>query len=96
MASVELAQEAAQSLTELVASHHLPADTRTRVAGSLRTLKRFPLAGRLVPGDSGGLRFIVGPWRWLVITYEYDESRGKVSVMEFRDARSSTWPGRKN
>ncbi|HEV7937056.1 MAG TPA: hypothetical protein VGP18_03420 [Solirubrobacteraceae bacterium] len=35
------------------------------------------------------LRWTLGPWRWLVILYVYDEQEDCVSVLSFEDARSS-------
>jgi len=36
------------------------------------------------------MRFIVGPWRWLLIVYAYEEAGDWVLVVAIQDARSST------
>ena len=52
MAEVRLSRHAVEDLDALIASHGLPADTRTRFARSLRALEQFPLIGREL--DPGG------------------------------------------
>jgi len=74
----------------MIVTHSLPMDTRERVQRSLRTLERFPSIGRELDERWGGLRFIVGPWRWLLIAYVYEESVDRVLVVTIQDARSST------
>jgi hypothetical protein len=48
--------------------------------------------GRGLAGE--GFRFILGPWRWLVIVYAFDEDADDVSVLTIQDGRSARWPGR--
>lgn len=74
----------------LVLSHGLPPDTRARVRRRLSILARFPLAGQALPGRWDGARYIVGPWFWLIVLYEYDAHDDRVSVLAVQDARSST------
>jgi hypothetical protein len=57
---------------------------------SLSLLERFPKIGRKVTGRWHQLRFILGPWRWLLIVYVYDDERELVSILTIQDARSST------
>jgi hypothetical protein len=45
LARVVVTDSAARSLTELIDSHDLPADTLDRVRRTLEPLKRFPLLG---------------------------------------------------
>lgn len=90
MPRVELAAAAIEDLDELIRTHSLPADTRSRVARSLRALERFPLLGAALEGRWDGFRFVLGPWRWLVIVYVYIESEDRVVVVTVQDARSST------
>lgn len=90
MARVELAAAAVEDLDELIRTHSLPADTRSRVARSLRALERFPLLGPSLEGRWDGFRFVLGPWRWLVIVYVFIESDDRVVVVTVQDARSST------
>jgi hypothetical protein len=88
MARVELAAAAVVDLDRLVAVLSLPADTRRRVAWSLRPLGHFPLLGAELGGRWSGMRFVLGPWRWMLIVYEYTEADDRV-VVTIQDARSS-------
>jgi hypothetical protein len=90
MASVELARTAVEDLDELILTHSLPANTRARVARSLRPLERFPLLGSALEGRWQGFRFLLGPWRWMLLVYIYDEADDRVVVVTIQDARSST------
>ena len=74
----------------LVRTHSLPADTAARVVRSLRPLERFPLLGPELGGRWKGLRFVLGPWRWMVLVYVALESEDRVVVVTIQDARSST------
>jgi hypothetical protein len=90
MARVELAAAAVEDLDGLIRSHSLPPDTRARVARSLRVLERFPLIGPALPGRWEGFRFLLGPWRWLLIVYVFIEDEDRVVVVTIQDARSSS------
>jgi plasmid stabilization system protein ParE len=90
VARVELSRTAVEDLDRMIVTHSLPADTRARVQRSLRKLERFPSIGRRLDERWGGLRFIVGPWRWLVIVYAHDAREDVVRVLTIEDARSST------
>ena len=90
MARVELTARAIEGLDRLIITHSLPADTYARVYRSLSLLERFPKIGRKVTGRWHQLRFILGPWRWLLIVYIYDDERELVSILTIQDARSST------
>ena len=90
MPTVELAAAAVEDLEELIRSHSLPRDTPARVASSLRPLERFPLMGPELGGLWEGLRFLLGPWRWLLLVYVYMEAADRVFVVTIQDARSST------
>jgi hypothetical protein len=89
VARVELSLRAIERLDRMIVTHSLPADTRARVQRSLRVLELFPLVGRSLEGSWAPLRFILGPWRWLVLVYEHDEEHDVVSVVTIQDARSS-------
>jgi len=76
-------------LDALIRTHSLPADTRARVARSLRSLVQFPNIGPALAGRWEGFRFILGPWRWLILVYVYIEAEDRVVVVTIQDARSS-------
>ena len=86
---VQLTAGATSQLNQLIDTHRLPPDTRVRVARTLQPLARFPEMGAaLDPGaPSPGLRFLLGPWRWMLIVYIILEDR--VVVVAIEDARSS-------
>jgi hypothetical protein len=90
VAHVDLSLAAIERLDRMIVTHSLPIDTRERMQRSLRVLERFPSVGRHLDERWGDLRFIVGPWRWLLIVYVYEESVGRVLVVTIQDARSST------
>ena len=90
MAEVRLSALAVEDLDRLILTHSLTADTRTRVKRSLRALERFPRLGRELEGRWSPFRFLLGPWRWLLILYVYDEQRDVVLVASIQDARSSS------
>lgn len=90
MARVELARAAVEDLDKLVRTHSLPAETRSRVARSLRGLERFPRMGPPLAGRWDGFRFLLGPWRWMILVYVYWEDQDRVVVVTVQDARSST------
>lgn len=89
MTQVELAVAAVEDLDDLIRSHSLPADTRARVKRSLQSLARFPEIGPALTGRWDGYRFILGPWRWLILVYVYIEEQDRVVVVTIQDARSS-------
>jgi hypothetical protein len=86
---VELSNAAVQDLDELIHTHTLPPNTRARVARSLRPLERFPLLGPALSGAWEGFRFLLGPWRWLLLVYVFIESEDRVVIVTVQDARSS-------
>lgn len=89
MARVELSAAAVGDLARLIASHSLPADTRERVRRSLAPLQRFPLLGPALEGRWTGFRFVLGPWRWMLIVYVYLEDADRVVIVTIQDGRSS-------
>lgn len=89
MASVELALTAIEDLDALIITHSLPAATRSRVARSVRALQEFPLLGAPLEGRWDGFRFVLGPWRWLILVYVLIEREDRVVVVTIQDARSS-------
>jgi len=89
VAHVQLARAAVEDLDRLIAVLSLPADARERVRSTLRPLVEFPRIGAELTGRWEGLRFIVGPWRWMLLAYEYHEADDRVVVVTIQDARSS-------
>jgi hypothetical protein len=90
MPRVEVTRTALEDIDRLSAVLSLPADTRSRVKASLAPLERFPLLGPELSGRWQGLPFILGPWRWMLIVYEYIQTEDRVVVLTIQDARSST------
>lgn len=89
MAQVELAPTAVEDLDRLVHVLSLPADTRARVRRSLTPVSEFPRIGQLLAGRWSDLRFVLGPWRWMLIVYEFVEDEDRVVVVTIQDAHSS-------
>ena len=90
MPRVEVTRAALEDLDRLIAILALSADTRSRVKASLTPLARFPLLGPELRGRWQPLRFILGPWRWMLIVYEYLETEDRVVILTIQDARSSS------
>jgi ParE toxin of type II toxin-antitoxin system, parDE len=89
VASVELAATAVEDLDALISTHSLPADTRSRVARSLRSLEQFPLIGAPLDDRWERFRFVLGPWRWLLLVYVVIEPEDRVVVVTVQDGRLS-------
>ena len=79
----------AMHLDRIVAVLSLPSDTRHRVRRSLAPLTEFPRLGPELTGRWTGMRFLLGPWRWMLLIYEYDPDADRVTVLTVQDARSS-------
>jgi plasmid stabilization system protein ParE len=90
VARVLLTPRAVHDLHDLVDGLGLPPDARRRVQRSLRTLERFPRAGRALTGRWEGTRFLIGPWPWMILVYTFDEPDDAVYVVAVRDGRSSS------
>jgi plasmid stabilization system protein ParE len=89
MARVVVAPAAAEDLERLIVTHSLPPDTADRVWRSLQPLAAFPRLGAPLDHPWDGFRFVLGPWRWMVIVYAYDETSDQVGVPTIQDGRSS-------
>lgn len=90
MAQVELARAAVADLDRRVLTHSLPNDTRERVRTTLEPLRDFPRLGPELAGRWEGFRFILGPWRWMLLVYVFDETRDRVVIVTIQDARTSS------
>ena len=89
MARVEFAEAAAEDLERLIRTHSLPPDTKDRVKRTLRPLETFPYLGAPLAGRWEGFRFLLGPWRWMLIVYEYLDEEERLVVLTIQDGRSS-------
>lgn len=89
MASVIVTPVAGRNLVALIESHSLPDSTTERVRRALEPLRQFPLLGATLEGRWAGFRFIVGPWRWMILVYRYDEAIDKVAVVTIQDSRAA-------
>lgn len=89
MARVEWSAEAVRSLDRLIRTHILAEDTRKRVRHSLQPLEDFPLLGPALGARRQDLRFVLGPWRWMIVVYAYFEDEDRVVVVAVEDGRSS-------
>jgi plasmid stabilization system protein ParE len=88
--SLEWSEQALSNLERLVLTHSLPANTRERIEASAKPLVRFPRIGpeiRVV--SAGSLRFLVGPWPWLLIVYLYLEADERVVIVAIEDGRTA-------
>lgn len=88
MARVEPAAAAVDDLDTLIAVLNLPDDTRQRVRVALLVLQRFPRLGPELFGRWSGMRCLLGPWRWMLVVYAFDEAADRVVVVTIQDARS--------
>ena len=89
MAVVAFALTAVADLDRLTDTRGLPGTTRDRVRSSAAPLATFPLLGSRLTGDWQGFRFILGPWSWMLLVYDYDEVADRVSIVTIQDARSA-------
>jgi hypothetical protein len=92
LATIVVTHTARDDLRSLIRSHSLPRDTPERVRRSLEPLATHPRLGSPLGGRWARLRFILGPWRWFLIVYTYDESNDTVVVVTMQDARSASSP----
>lgn len=89
MARVEIARAAVDDIDRLIAVLSLPDDARRRIRRSLVPLERYALLGPELSRRWEGFRFVLGPWRWMVFVYLYEEVHQRVVVVTVQDARSS-------
>jgi plasmid stabilization system protein ParE len=92
VAQVQLSRAAQEDLDRLIRGLTLPADTRQRVARALRPLTTFPRLGPELQGRWAGFRFLLGPWRWLIMVYVVIDGGERVVVVTFQDARTADSP----
>jgi plasmid stabilization system protein ParE len=92
VARLELAAAAVEDLERLILTHSLPQDTKARVRRSIQPLEQFPLLGAALGGRWEGFRFVLGPWRWMVIVYAYLDEEQRVVVVTIQDGRAAASP----
>lgn len=90
MPRVELAKTAIEDLRRIIVTHSLPPDTTERVRATLEPLRTFPLLGPALHGRWEGYRFLVGPWRWMILVYRHFAEEDRVVVVTIQDARTSS------
>lgn len=59
------------------------------VARSLEPLGQFPYMGRALGRRHEGIRFVRGPWRWMLLLYELAEDEDVVLAVSIQGARSA-------
>ena len=93
MAKVEFSLTAIRDLDRLIRTHSLPGGTKARLARSVLPLARFPTIGHALGGTWDGFRFVLGPWRWMILVYAYLENENRVVIVTIQDGRSSRFAG---
>jgi hypothetical protein len=89
VAEVIVAPTAVEDLRLLIERLQLPGDTRSRVRGRLSQLARFPESGEELTGRWQEFRYILGPWRWMLIVFAYDPRADQVHVVTIQDSRAA-------
>ena len=92
MARVVVTYAAARDLRDLMRTHRLPENTIERVKRSIRPLADFPELGAELGGAFASRRFLLGPWRWMIVIYRFYRERDLVAVLAIVDGRTSTSP----
>ena len=92
MAEVVVAPTAVAELESLIVSLSLPTDTKQRFARAVWALREFPELGPSLQGRWQGYRFLLGPWRWMLIVYRYYEIDDRVAIVTVQDSRSHHSP----
>ncbi len=92
MTRVLVTDAAVDDLHGLIRSHQLPENTIARVRRSLEPLSRFSELGSELGGSFAPRRFILGPWRWMIVIYRFYPDRDLVAILAIVDGRTSTSP----
>ena len=92
MAQLVVGARAREDLARLIFTHRLPADTRRRVQRSIEHLRFAPQAGHALSGEWEGFRYVLGPWRWMVIVHRDWEEIDAVAIVAIYDGRSDGSP----
>lgn len=92
MARVVVTVRARNDLDGLIRTHSLPSTTRDRVIRSSAPLADFPALGAPLHGRWAPRRFVLGPWRWLLMVYLVEPDRDLVIVVAIVDGRTAGSP----
>ena len=92
MASIVVTPTARRNLGAMIETHSLPASTVERFKAALAPLATLPELGAELEGRWAGFRFVLGPWRWMLVVYRYDQTAERVAIITVRDARSARSP----
>jgi plasmid stabilization system protein ParE len=92
MARVVVTHAAARDLRDLMRTHRLPQNTIERVKRSIRPLMAFPELGAELGGAFAPRRFLLGPWRWMIVIYMFYPESDLVAILAIADGRTSTSP----
>ncbi len=92
MARVVVTRAAASDLRGLMRTHGLPEDTIHRVKRSIRPLSDFPELGAELAGAFAPRRFLLGPWRWMILIYRFYPENDLVAILAIVDGRTTTSP----
>jgi hypothetical protein len=92
VAAVVVARQAVDDLTSLSTTHSLPRDTAERVRRAIAPLREFPLLGAPLTGRWTGFRFLLGPWRWMLVVYRYNDETDTLVIVTIQNARSARAP----
>jgi plasmid stabilization system protein ParE len=86
---IEVSRSAVADLDRLIQTHSLPDNAKQRFKQAVRPLTPFPRLGPELGGVWSGFRFVLGPWRWMLIVYVHLEDENRVVIVTVQDARSS-------
>lgn len=83
---------AMRDLRDLISTHRLPENTVVRFKRSVRPLADFPELGAALGGVFAPQRFLLGPWRWMIVIYRFYPEDDLVAILAIADGRTSTSP----
>jgi plasmid stabilization system protein ParE len=92
VARVVVTSAAARDLDDLIRTHRLPESTIERVKRSIRPLADYPELGASLGEALAPRRFLLGPWRWMIVVYRFYPERDLVAILAIVDGRTSRSP----
>jgi hypothetical protein len=92
VASVIVTPTARADLERLIRTYSLPPTTVARVKLAIEPLATFPELGGRLEGRWAPFRFVLGPWRWMIIVYHFDPATDRLSIVTIQDGRSAAAP----